>query len=103
MIAWFRNLRLRWQILSAPAILVAVLIGIGAHALVSQRANQATVDALISGPVRDAEALADFETATWTLQARLYRLTATAANESDTNKVKAMGSETTKSLAEIPE
>jgi methyl-accepting chemotaxis protein len=103
MISWFRNLRLRWQILSAPAILIVVLIGIGAHALVSQRANQATVDALMSGPVRDAEALAAFETATWTAQARLYRLTATAANESDTKKVKAMAGETAKSLSEIPE
>jgi methyl-accepting chemotaxis protein len=103
MIVWFRNLRLRWQILSAPAILVAVLIGIGAYALVSQRANQATMDALMSGPMRDAETLADFETATWTLQARLYRLTATAANESDTKKVNAMANETAKSLADIPE
>jgi methyl-accepting chemotaxis protein len=103
MIAWFRNLRLRWQILSAPAILVIVLIGIGAHALVSQRASQATVEALMNGPVRDAEVLAEFETATWTAQARLYRLTATAANESDTKKVKAMASETAKSLADVAE
>jgi methyl-accepting chemotaxis protein len=103
MTGWFRNLRLRWKILSAPAILVLVLIGIGAEALVTQRADQATVDGLMSGPVRDAEVLADFTTAIWSTQARLYRLTATAANETDSAKVAAMAKETAKSLAAIKE
>lgn len=43
----------------------------------------------MAGPVHDAEVLGDFTIAIWTAQARLYRLTATATNESDQNKVKA--------------
>jgi len=101
MSGWFHNLRLRWKILFAPAILVVVLIGIGAEALLTQRANQATVDALMAGPVHDAEDLADFTNAIWTAQARLYRLTATAANETDVNKVRAMAIETAKAVGNI--
>src|SRR5215471_6393212 len=101
MSAWFHNLRLRWKILLAPAILVVVLVGIGGEALLTQRANQATVDTLMAGPVHDADNLSDFTTAIWTAQARLYRLTATAANETDANKVKAMAAETAKSVGNI--
>jgi methyl-accepting chemotaxis protein len=103
MLAWFPNLRLRWKILFAPAILIVVLIAIGVHALLMQRANQATVDALMTGPVHDAEVLADFTQAIWTTQARLYRLTATAANETDQKKVKNMAAATAKLLEEIAE
>ena len=85
---WFNNLRLRWKILFAPALLILVLVGLGSYALHTLRANQASVDGLMSGPVHQNEVVAEFTTAAWTAHARLYRLAATAANESDEKKVK---------------
>jgi methyl-accepting chemotaxis protein len=101
MIAWFHNLRLRWKILLAPAFLILVFIGLGAYSSQMLRVNRASAEALMSGPVLQAEIIADFSTAVWTAQARLYRLTATAANETDKNKIKAVAAQTSSTLAEI--
>jgi methyl-accepting chemotaxis protein len=103
MLIWFRNLRLRWKIFFAPVLLIAVLIGLGAYAFLAQRANQAAVDALLTGPVRQAEVVAEFSTAAWAAQARLYRLTATAANESDQAKIKRSAADTSALLATVSE
>src|ERR1700681_1630468 len=99
MLIWFRNLRLRWKIFCAPALLIAVLLGLGAYAFHAQQTNQAAVDALMTGPVRQAEVVADFSTVAWAAQARLYRLTATAANESDETKIRRSAAETSALLA----
>src|SRR5712691_1385918 len=99
----FSNLRLRWKILSAPAFLILVLIGLGAFALHTQRTNQATIDALILGPVAQAEAAADFSTAIWAAQARFYLLTDTSTNETDDKKIKAMATQTSTTLTEVAE
>ena len=101
MLSWFHNLRLRWKVLLAPAFLIAALIVVGGYALSAQRANQAAVDALIAGPIRQTELAADFNTAIWTVHARLYRLTATAANETDEKKIKALAGETANGLAAV--
>ncbi len=101
MFAWFGNLRLRWKVLLAPAFLILVLTGVGAFALHAQRNNQATMDALMAGAVRQSEVVADFSTAAWAAQARLYRLTATAANETDQNKIKAVAAQTSAVLADV--
>ena len=90
MFAWFANLRLRWKMLFAPAFLILVLIGVGAYFAYVQRSNQAAVDALMVGPVLQAETVADFSTTAWTTQVHLYRLMATAANETDQKKIKAL-------------
>ena len=103
MFAWFSHLRLRWKVLLAPAILILVLIGIGAYALHGQRSNQAAVDALMVGPVLQAETVAAFGTAIWAAQSRLYRLTATAANETDEKKIKTVATQTSKALSEVAE
>ncbi len=102
MLRWFFNLRLRWKVLLAPAFLILALIGLGASALQMQRTNQATLDALMTGPILQAEAVADFSTAIWAAQARLYRLTATAANETDQNKIKTIAEQTAKAMAGVP-
>src|SRR5262249_57291760 len=99
MFGWFNHLKLRWKVLVAPAFLILVVIGVGSHALHVQRSNQAAVDALMVGPVLQAETIAAFGTAAWTAQARLYRLTATAANETDEKKVKAVASQAAAGLA----
>src|SRR3954452_11610394 len=103
MFGWFRNLRLRWKVLFAPALLILVLVGLGGLALNMQRENQTTVDHLMSGPVLEAEVVGDFSTAVWTAQARLYRLTATATNESDQKKIQAVAAQTATALAQVPE
>ena len=101
MFSWFSNLRLRWKVLSAPAFLILVLAGVGSYAVYTQRANQAAVDGLMSGPVRQAETLADFTNLAWRSQVQLFRLTATAANETDEKKLKALGDTATKAVAEL--
>jgi methyl-accepting chemotaxis protein len=98
MFGWFHNLRLRWKVLLAPAFLIAALVAFGSYALSVQRSNQAAVDTLMAGPVRQTEIAGDVSTALWTVHARLYRLTATAANETDEKKIKALATETSSVL-----
>jgi methyl-accepting chemotaxis protein len=103
MFGWFRNLRLRWKLLLVPALLVLALLGVGTYALQTLRANHTAVGALISGPVRQAEVVADFNATIWAAHARLYKLTATAANETDEKKVQALAEQTAKAMAQVPE
>jgi methyl-accepting chemotaxis protein len=85
----------------APAFLILVLIGVGAYALHAQRTNQASVDSLMVGPVRQAEVVGDFASSAWMAQVYLYRLMATAANETDQKKIKALAGDATKALGDI--
>ena len=87
--------------MAAPAFLIAVLIGIGVYAFLGQRTNQAQVHALMVGPVRQAEVVADFSSSAWTSQVHLYRLMATAANETDKKKIKMLGDTAIKGLADV--
>jgi methyl-accepting chemotaxis protein len=98
MMSWFANLRLRWKVMINPAFLIMVLIGVGAYASYEQRTSQAAVDALMVGPVRQAEAVADFTNSAWTSQVHLYRLMATAANETDQKNIKMLAGKATQSL-----
>jgi methyl-accepting chemotaxis protein len=92
----------RWKVLFAPAFLVLMLIALGAYVLQMQHVSEAAEDALMSGPVRQAETVADFTTSVWAAQTSLYRLTATAANESDQNKIEAFAKQTSQMLAAVP-
>src|SRR4051794_21639760 len=103
MFALFRNLQLRWKILLAPALLICVLLGIGAHALQMQRVSQATIDSLMAGPVQQSETVAEFSPAIWAAHARFYRLTATAANETDEKKIQASAIEAFKMASGLSE
>ena len=103
MFTWFANLRLRWKVLFAPALLILVLIGVGAYFSQMQRSNQAAVDALMVGPVRQAETVADFSMTAWKAQVHLYYLMATAANETDEKKIKALAGNAAKGLGELAE
>jgi methyl-accepting chemotaxis protein len=87
MLGWIKNIGLSWKVQLAPAFLIVVLIGLGAYALQTLRSNQAAVDALVSGPVRQSELANELTTTVWTAHARLYRLAATAANEKDQKKI----------------
>lgn len=103
MFGWIKNIGLSWKVQLAPAFLILFLVGVGAYALQALRSNQAAVDALVSGPVRQSELVNDLTTAAWTAHARLYRLAATAANETDEKKVAAFAKEATAAAGRIPE
>ena len=103
MLAWFHNLRFHWKILLAPTFLILVLVSVATYALQMLRANQANVEALLSGPVLQAEMVDNFGAAVSAAQARLYRLTATAANETDQNKIKAIAAQTSAALTDVSE
>ncbi len=103
MLTWFANLRLGWKVMANPAFLIVVLIGIGVYAFLGQRANQAKVHALMVGPVRQAEVVADFSGSAWTSQVHLYRLMATAANETDNKKIKTLGDTALRGLTDVSE
>jgi len=100
---WIKSFGLSWKVQLAPAVLVAVLIGLGAYALHALRLNQASLDALVAGPVRQSELAAELNSAVWTAHAKLYRLAATAANETDQNKVAAVSREAAQAAAKVPD
>ena len=101
MLGWTKNLGLSWKVLLAPAFLILVLIGVGAYALLALRSNQTAVDALVSGPVRQSELANDLTTTAWISHAKLYRLAATASNETDEKKVAAFAKEASAAIAKI--
>ncbi len=103
MVGRIRNLQLRWKVLLAPVFLILVFVGLGAQSIHMLRASQGNTQALMAGPVYHAEIVADFSTAIWAAQARLYHLTATAANETDRNKIKAVATEVSGTLNEVTE
>src|ERR1700738_3484968 len=99
--SWIKNIGLSWKVQLAPAFLILVLVGVGGYALLALRSNQAAVDALVSGPVRQSELANELTTTTWTAHAKLYRLAATAANEKDEKKVAAIAKEASVAAARI--
>jgi methyl-accepting chemotaxis protein len=101
MLGWIKNIGLSWKVQLAPAFLIVVLIGLGAYALQTLRSNQAAVDALVSGPVRQSELANDLTTTVWTAHARLYRLAATAANEKDQKKIAEVAKEASVAAGKI--
>src|SRR5215217_7974026 len=103
MLGWIKTIGLSWKVQLAPAFLILVLVAVGVYALQALRSNQAAVDALVSGPVRQSELANDLTTAAWTAHARLYRLAATAANEKDEKKIEAMAKEASAAAAKIAE
>src|SRR3984893_13342012 len=103
MFGWIKNIGLSWKIQLAPAFLILVLVGVGAYALLALQSNQAAVDALVSGPVRQSELANELASTAWMAPAKLYRLAATAANEKDDRKVAAMAKEASAAAARISE
>jgi methyl-accepting chemotaxis protein len=103
MLSWIRNLGISWKVQVAPAFLILVLIGLGVYALQTLRANKASVDALVAGPIRQSELAAELNTAVWTAHAKLYRLAATAANEKDEAKIQAVAKEAATASAHVAE
>ncbi len=103
MFAKLKNVGLAWKVQLAPAFLILILIGLGAYSLQNLRANQASVDALVTGPLKQAELAAELNNVVWTAHAKLYRLAATAANESDQKKIQQVAKEASTAAAKIME
>ena len=103
MFGWIKNIGLSWKVQLAPAFLILVLVGVGGYALFALRSNQAAVDALVFGPVRQSELANELTTAAWTAHAKLYRLAATAGNEQDDKKIAAFAKEASAAAAKISE
>jgi methyl-accepting chemotaxis protein len=101
MLGWIKHIGLSWKVQLAPAFLIVVLIGLGAYALQTLRSNQAAVDALVSGPMRQSELASDLTTTVWMAHAKLYRLAATAANEKDEKKIAQVAKEASMAAAKI--
>jgi methyl-accepting chemotaxis protein len=103
MFGWIKHIGLSWKVQLAPAFLILVLIGVGAYALQALHSNQAAVDALVSGPLRQSELINELDTVAWTAHAKLYRLAAVAANETDHQKIKALAQEASAAAGNISE
>jgi methyl-accepting chemotaxis protein len=103
MLGWIKNIGLSWKVQLAPAFLILVLIGVGAYALQALRSNQTAMDALVAGPMRQSELANELTATTWMAHAKLYRLAATAANETDTKKIEAIAKEASAAAAKITE
>jgi methyl-accepting chemotaxis protein len=103
MFGWIKHIGLSRKVQLAPAFLILVLIGIGGYALQALYSNQAAVDALVSGPVRQSELINELDTVAWTAHAKLYRLAAVAANETDDKKVKALAQDASAASGNISE
>jgi len=101
MFGWIKNIGLSWKVQLAPAFLILVLVGVGAYALLALQSNQAAVDALVLGPVRQSELANELTNTAWMAHAKLYRLAATAANEKDNKKVAAFAKEASADAAKI--
>ena len=101
MLGWIKNIGLSWKVQLAPAFLILVLIGVGVYALQALRSNQTAVDALVAGPMRQSELANELNTVAWTAHAKLYRLAAIAANETDEKKIQAFAKEASASAAKI--
>jgi methyl-accepting chemotaxis protein len=101
MFAWLKNIGLSWKVQFAPLLLIVILLTFGAYALITLRENQRNLDALMVGPVRQAELAADLDITIWAAHARLYRLAATSANETDSGKIATMAKEASSASAKI--
>ena len=103
MFGWIKNVSLSWKVQLAPAFLVLFLIGVGAYALQSAAVQSGRRRRACLGPVRQSELATDLTTAAWMAHAKLYRMTATAANEKDEKKIEAMAKEAASAATRISE
>jgi methyl-accepting chemotaxis protein len=101
--SWIKHIGLSWKVQLAPAFLILSMLGIGVFALHALRDNQQNVDKLVSGPVRQSELASELNGTAWSAHAKLYRMAATAANETDAAKLTKVMKEATSAIAQIPQ
>ncbi len=89
----FANASISWKVLAAPLALVAALLAQGVLLIGKMETNQAALLQHTEVADRQHATASAFGTSLMRLQGRLYRLTATAANESDADKITAAAKE----------
>ncbi|GGH06850.1 methyl-accepting chemotaxis protein [Alsobacter metallidurans] len=99
----FKDLSLRWKVLTAPVGLVLSLACLGAFSLYALDMTRDSFQDLAKGPIAQARIAGELQTAAWATHGRLYRLTATAANESDQAKIQASAAATLADLKALGE
>jgi methyl-accepting chemotaxis protein len=102
MFGWVKNLRLPLKVQLAPAVLITALIGVGVYTLQNLQQNMADAEALVHGPIQQAQLAAELDSTLWKAHAKLYRLAALAANETDDKKIKAGVNDAIAASAKIP-
>ncbi|WEF50655.1 methyl-accepting chemotaxis protein [[Pseudomonas] carboxydohydrogena] len=90
-----------WKVQIAPLFLVISLVALGMYSLKTLQHNQSSEEGLMSGPVRQAELMSDFTSTIWSAHANLYRLTTTAATETDAKAISDYVFDTTTSLGRV--
>lgn len=96
--AWIKHVGLSWKAQIGPGLMVVAIVGIGMYALSTLQSNQTAADDLMSGPVRQAELMNELTAMTWAAHANLYRLTATAAIETDAKHIESYALDASASL-----
>jgi methyl-accepting chemotaxis protein len=86
----FANLSVKSKVLSVPGAMVVLLLGLAAYAFALLDGNETKVRALNDGIMRHSETIAAFADRAQRSNAAIYRLTSTAANESDEQKLDSM-------------
>src|SRR3569833_2572143 len=99
--SWSRHVGLSWKVQIAPVFLIISLVGLGMYSLKTLQSNQTAADNLMSGPVRQAELMIDLTSMIWSAHANLYRLTATAASETDAKAIEGYAFDATASLGRV--
>jgi len=99
--SWIRHVGLSWKVQIAPVFLIISLVGLGMYSLKTLQSNQTAADNLMSGPVRQAELMNDLTSMIWSAHANLYRLTATAASETDAKAIEGYAFDATASLGRV--
>ncbi|HZS84115.1 MAG TPA: HAMP domain-containing methyl-accepting chemotaxis protein [Stellaceae bacterium] len=96
-----QNLAVRTKISAVPALVVAVLIALGSYGYLLLSSNQQRLDDLNHGIVSGTFAVAAFQNDALTTVADLYRLTSTAANDTDAAKVSALAKAETAAIKKL--
>ena len=99
--SFVRHIGLSWKVQIAPLFLVISLVALGMYSLKTLQHNQSSEESLMSGPVRQAELMSDFTSTIWSAHANLYRLTTTAATETDAKAISDYVFDTTTSLSRV--
>ena len=85
----FADMRISWKVMAAPLALVAALLAQGASLVVTMQSNQSALVRHTEAADIQHAATNAFGTSLMRLHGRLFHLTATAANESDSDKITA--------------
>jgi methyl-accepting chemotaxis protein len=84
------NLSIRAKVLSAPAALVVLLLGLSGYAFALLSINEGNVRSLNDGVLHNGAVVAEFNVNAQTSLSKLYRVISVAAMETDQAKIKRM-------------